>query len=105
MAKLKKVDQQLAAIQLIKTKGISAGGADLTGYINKKVYNNQKQLEEIPFYSSVNILEQSQIYGDKSLVKYTSNDPILQQQVALVNVQSEINTLRSEIYALKESLK
>jgi hypothetical protein len=105
MSKLKRVDQQLAAIQFIKTQGITTGGADLTGYINKKVYNNQKQLEEIPFYSSVNILEQSQIYGDKSLVKYTSNDPILQQQVALVNVQSEINTLRSEIYALKESLK
>ncbi|MAH73578.1 MAG: hypothetical protein CMK29_05715 [Porticoccaceae bacterium] len=105
MSKLKRVDQQLAAIQLIKTQGITTGGADLTGYINKKVYTNQKQLEEISFYSSVNIIEQSQIYGDKSLVKYTSNDPILQQQVALVNVQSEINTLRSEIYALKESLK
>ena len=105
MAKLKKVDQQLAAIQLIKTKGISAAGADISGYINKKVYTNQNQLTEIPFYSTVNILEQSQIYGDKSLVNYTSNDPILQQQVALVNVQSEINTLRSEIYALKESIK
>tara|TARA_B100001094_G_scaffold331540_1_gene400237 strand:- start:638 stop:2422 length:1785 start_codon:yes stop_codon:yes gene_type:complete len=105
MSKLKRVDQQLAAIQFIKTQGITSGGADLTGYINKKVYSNQKQLEEISFYSSVNIIEQSQIYGDKSLVKYTSNDPILQQQVALVNVQSEINTLRSEIYALKESIK
>ena len=105
LSKLKKVDQQLAAIQFIKTQGISSGGADISGYINKKVYNNQKQLEEIPFYSNQNWLEQSQIYGDKSLVKYTSNDPILQQQVALVNVQSEINTLRSEIYALKESIK
>ena len=105
MSKLKRVDQQLVAIQLIKTQGINSGGADLTGYINKRVYTNQKQLEEISFYSSVNIIEQSQIYGDKSLVKYTSNDPILQQQVALVNVQSEINTLRSEIYALKESIK
>ena len=47
MPPLKRVDQQLAAIQFIKTQGITSGGADLTGYINKKVYSNQKQLEEI----------------------------------------------------------
>ena len=58
LSKLKKVDQQLAAIQFIKTQGISSGGADISGYINKKVYNNQKQLEVQLIDSALKILFQ-----------------------------------------------
>jgi hypothetical protein len=102
ISKLKDVDKKLQAIQYITTKGITAGEADISGYINKRVYNTQQQIPDAPFYSNLNILEQQQIYSDVSLTQYTSNDLIGKQQNALLDVEQEINRIQSELYALKQ---
>ena len=102
LSKLKDVDKKLQAVQYLTTKGITAGQADISGYINKRVYLNQKQIPEISFYSNVNILEQQQIYNNVSLEQYTSNDLIGKKQKQLFDVQEDINRIKAEIYALKQ---
>ena len=102
IAKLKDVDKKLQAVQYLTTQGITAGQADISGYINKRVYLNQKQIPEISFYSNVNILEQQQIYNNVSLEQYTSNDLIGKKQKQLFDVQEDINRIKAEIYALKQ---
>ena len=102
LKKLKSIDKKLQAVQFITTQGITAGQADISGYINKRVYTNQKQIPDVPFYSDLNILEQQQIYADVSLQQYTSNDLIGKKQKQLFNVQEEINRIQAELYALKE---
>ena len=102
LAKLKQVDQKLQAVQYITTQGIKSGEADISGYINKRVYNTQQQIPDAPFYSNLNILEQQQIYSDVSLTQYTSNDLIGKQQNALLDVEQEVNRIQSELYALKQ---
>ena len=102
LSKLKDVDKKLQAVQYLTTKGITAGQADISGYINKRVYLNQKQIPEISFYSNVNILEQQQIYNNVSLEQYTSNDLIGKKQKQLFDVQEDINRIKAELYALKQ---
>src|SRR6056300_718580 len=102
LKKLKSIDKKLQAVQFITTQGITAGQADISGYINKRVYTNQKQIPDVPFYSDLNILEQQQIYADVSLQQYTSNDLIGKKQKQLFDVQEEINRIQAELYALKE---
>src|SRR5210317_953964 len=102
LKKLKSIDKKLQAVQFITTQGITAGQADISGYINKRVYTNQKQIPDVPFYSDLNILEQQQIYADVSLQQYTSNDLIGKKQKQLYDVQEEINRIQAELYALKE---
>ena len=102
LRKLKSVDKKLQAVQYLTTQGMTAGQADISGYINKRVYTNQKQITEIPFYSNVNILEQQQIYNNVSLQQYTSNDLIGKKQKQLFDVQEDINRIKAEIYALKQ---
>src|SRR5210317_713729 len=102
LKKLKSIDKKLQAVQFITTQGITAGQADISGYINKRVYTNQKQIPDVPFYSDLNILEQQQIYADVSLQQYTSNDLIGKKQKQLFDVQEEINRIQAELYALKQ---
>ena len=102
LKKLKSIDKKLQAVQFITTQGITAGQADISGYINKRVYTNQKQIPDVPFYSDLNILEQQQIYADVSLQQYTSNDLIGKKQKQLFDVQEEINRIQAELYALRE---
>src|SRR6056300_831354 len=102
LKKLKSVDKKLQAVQFITTQGITAGQADISGYINKRVYTNQKQIPDVPFYSDLNILEKQQIYADVSLQQYTSNDLIGKKQSQLFDVQEEINRIQAELYALKQ---
>ena len=47
LSKLKRVDQKLQAIQMVTSQGITAGEADISGYINKRIYTNQVQLTPI----------------------------------------------------------
>src|SRR6056300_1011272 len=102
LKKLKSIDKKLQAVQFITTQGITAGQADISGYINKRVYTNQKQIPDVPFYSDLNILEQQQIYADVSLQQYTSNDLIGKKQKQLLDVQEKINRIQAELYALRE---
>src|SRR5210317_2485084 len=102
LAKLKKVDQKLQAVQYITTQGIKSGEADISGYINKRIYGNQNLYSNVPFYENLNILEQQQIYADVSLQQYTSNDLIGKKQKQLFDVQEEINRIQAELYALKQ---
>jgi len=102
LKKLKSIDKKLQAVQFITTQGITAGQADISGYINKRVYTNQKQIPDVPFYSDLNILEQQQIYADVSLQQYTSNDLIGKKQKQLFDVQEKINRIQAELYALRE---
>src|SRR5210317_2214839 len=105
LAKLKKVDQKLQAVQFITTQGIKSGEADISGYINKRIYSNNQKLNDPladDFLQKINILEQQQIYADASLVAYESNDPIAVKQRLTVEVEQEINRIQAELYALKQ---
>src|SRR6056300_96890 len=105
LAKLKKVDQKLQAVQFITTQGIKSGEADISGYINKRIYGSNQKLNDPladDFLQKINILEQQQIYADASLVAYESNDPIAVKQRLTVEIESEISRIQAELYALKQ---
>ena len=102
LSKLKRVDQKLQAIQLVTSKGITAGEADISSYINKRIYTNQVQLPDADFYNSINILAQQQIYKDASLDAYSVNDPIAVKQRLLKEIEFEKNKLLYEINSLKK---
>ena len=104
LAKLKRVDQKLQAIQLVTSKGITSGEADLSGYINKRIYTNQVALNGVPnpdFFQNLNILEQQQIYKDANLAAYVSNDPIAVKQTLLQEINVDKQRLLLEIRKLK----
>ena len=104
LAKLKRVDQKLQAIQMVTSKGITAGEADLSGYINKRIYTNQVALNGVPnpdFFQNLNILEQQQIYKDANLAAYVSNDPIAVKQTLLQEINVDKQRLLLEIRKLK----
>src|SRR5210317_522879 len=102
LAKLKKVDQKLQAVQYITTQGIKSGEADISGYINKRIYDNQNLYNNVTFYENLNILEQQQIYNEVNLETYTSNDPIAVKKRREVEIELEINRIKSELFALKQ---
>jgi len=104
LAKLKRVDQKLQAIQMVTSKGITSGEADITGYINKRIYTKQVALNGVPnpdFFQNLNILEQQQIYEDANLAAYVSNDPIAVKQQLLEEINVDKQRLLLEIKALK----
>lgn len=100
-AKLKRVDQQLAATSYILSKSISEMAPDLTSYKNKKLNGGSMPDGNLELLQTINILEQQQIYKEASLNAYISNDPIAVQMNALARVSTRINTLQAEIAALK----
>ena len=100
-AKLKRVDQQLAATSFILSKGMNELAPDLTAYKNKKLDGGSIPDGNLEFLQTINILEQQQIYKEASLNAYISNDPIAVQMNALARVSTRINTLQAEIAALK----
>ena len=105
LSKLKRVDQKLQAIQMVTSQGITSGEADLSGYINKRIYKNQVALNGVPdpeFFQNLNILEQQQIYKDANLAAYTNNDPIAVKQEILQEIKVEKNRLLLEIKMLKK---
>ena len=102
LSKIKEVDKKLQAVQYITTQGIKSGEADISNYINKRIYGNQNLYSSVPFYENLNILEQQQIYKDASLVAYISNDPIAVKQRLTVEIESEISRIQAELYALKQ---
>ena len=105
LSKLKRVDQKLQAIQMVTSQGITSGEADLSGYINKRIYKNQVALNGVPepeFFQNLNILEQQQIYKDANLAAYTNNDPIAVKQEILQEIKVNKNRLLLEIKMLKE---
>ena len=102
LAKLKSVDKKLQAVQFLTTKGLTAGQADVSSYINKRIYSNQNLYDNIPFYNNLNILEQQQIYKEANLNAYTSNDVIAVKQRQMVDIQSDISRIQAELYALKQ---
>ena len=104
LAKLKRVDQKLQAIQMVTSQGITAGEADLSGYINKRIYTKQVALNGVPnpdFFQNLNILEQQQIYKDANLAAYVSNDPIAVKQKLLQEINVDKQRLLLELKALK----
>ena len=104
LSKLKRVDQKLQAIQMVTSKGITSGEADLSGYINKRIYTKQVALNGVPnpdFFQNLNILEQQQIYEDANLAAYVSNDPIAVKQQLLEEINVDKQRLLLEIKALK----
>ena len=100
-AKLKRVDQQLAATSFILSKGMNELAPDLTAYKSKKLDGGSIPDGNLEFLQTINILEQQQIYKEASLNAYISNDPIAVQMNALARVSTRINTLQAEIAALK----
>ncbi len=104
LSKLKRVDQKLQAIQMVTSQGITAGEADLSGYINKRIYTKQVALNGVPnpdFFQNLNILEQQQIYKDANLAAYVSNDPIAVKQQLLEEINVDKQRLLLELKALK----
>ena len=104
LSKLKRVDQKLQAIQMVTSKGITAGEADLSGYINKRIYTKQVALNGVPnpdFFQNLNILEQQQIYKDANLAAYVSNDPIAVKKQLLEEINVDKQRLLLELKALK----
>ena len=102
LSKIKEVDKKLQAVQYITTQGIKSGEADISNYINKRIYGNQNLYSSVPFYENLNILEQQQIYKDVSLNTYVSNDPIAVKQRLTAEIESEISRIQAELYALKQ---
>jgi len=102
LSKLKRIDQQLEAIQMVTSKGITADGADISGYINKRIYSKQLTLPDAKFYDSINILEQQQIYKDANLDAYVTNDPIAVQKRQLILIEIDKQRLLNEIQTLKK---
>jgi len=89
---------------MVTSQGITAGEADLSGYINKRIYTNQVALKGVPnpdFFQNLNILEQQQIYKDANLAAYVSNDPIAVKQQLLEEINVDKQRLLLEIKALK----
>ena len=108
LSKLKRVDQKLQAIQLVTSQGITSGEADISGYINKRIYTNQVALKGVPdpeFFQNLNILEQQQIYKDANLAAYTNNDPIAVKQEILQDIKVDKERLLLEIKLLNEKAK
>ena len=104
LSKLKRVDQKLQAIQMVTSKGITSGEADISGYINKRIYTKQVALNGVPnpdFFQNLNILEQQQIYKDANLAAYVSNDPIAVKQKLLQEINVDKQRLLLELKALK----
>ena len=104
LSKLKRVDQKLQAIQMVTSQGITSGEADLSGYINKRIYTKQLALKGVPnpdFFQNLNILEQQQIYKDANLAAYVSNDPIAVKQTLLQEINVDKQRLLLEIRKLK----
>ena len=104
LSKLKRVDQKLQAIQMVTSKGITSGEADISGYINKRIYTKQVALNGVPnpdFFQNLNILEQQQIYEDANLAAYVSNDPIAVKQKLLQEINVDKQRLLLELKALK----
>ena len=105
LKKLKSVDKKLQAVQFITTQGIKSGEADISGYINKRIYGSNQKLNDPladDFLQRINILEQQQIYKDASLAAYENNDPIAVKQRLTVEIELEINRIQAELYALKQ---
>ena len=102
IAKLNDVDKKLQAVQYITTKGITAGEANVSSYINKRIYSNQNLYDNVPFYKDLNILEQKEIYKEANLNAYTSKDVIAVQQRQMVDIESDISRIQAELYALKQ---
>jgi len=105
LSKIKEVDKKLQAIQYITTQGIKSGEADISNYINRRIYGNVNKLIDPladDFFQKINILEQQQIYKDVSLRSYESNDPIAVKQRLTVEIESEISRIQAELYALKQ---
>ena len=102
IAKLNDVNKKLQAVQYITTKGITAGEADVSSYINKRIYSNQNLYDNVPFYKDLNILEQKEIYKEANLNAYTSKDVIAVQQRQMVDIESDISRIQAELYALKQ---
>jgi len=105
LSKIKEVDKKLQAVQYITTQGIKSGEADISNYINRRIYGNVNKLIDPladDFFQKINILEQQQIYKDVSLRSYESNDPIAVKQRLTVEIESEISRIQAELYALKQ---
>jgi hypothetical protein len=89
---------------MVTSQGITSGEADLSGYINKRIYTNQVALKGVPnpdFFQNLNILEQQQIYEDANLAAYVSNDPIAVKQKLLQEINVDKQRLLLELRALK----
>ena len=100
-AKIKRVDQQIAATSFIISKALNQMAPDLSSYKNKSLNGGNMPDGNIELFQTLNILQQQQIYKDASLAAYSNNDPIAVHRSKLITVQSKINTLQAEISALK----
>jgi len=100
-AKIKRVDQQIAATSYIISKALNQMAPDLSSYQTKSLNGGNMPDGNLELFQTINILQQQQIYKDASLAAYSNNDPIAVHKSALIAVESKINTLRAEISALK----
>ena len=100
-AKIKRVDQQIAATSFIISKALNQMAPDLSSYKNKSLNGGNMPDGNLELFQTLNILQQQQIYKDASLAAYSNNDPIAVHRSNLITVQSKINTLQAEISALK----
>ena len=100
-AKIKRVDQQIAATSFIISKALNQMAPDLSSYKNKSLNGGNMPDGNLELFQTLNILQQQQIYKDASLAAYSNNDPIAVHRSKLITVQSKINTLQAEISALK----
>ena len=90
---------------MVTSQGITSGEADLSGYINKRIYTNQVALKGVPnpdFFQNLNILEQQQIYKDANLAAYVSNIQLRVKQKLLQEINVDKQRLLLEIKMLKE---
>jgi hypothetical protein len=101
---LKTVDEKTKAIQEIKLDGIKSGAPNLAVYENRSFYE-PKYYNGIPnpdFYLQADI-SQKAVYTNVNLDAYVSKDPIGKQQLAMAQIQDEINDIIIQLEELKRN--
>lgn len=101
---LKSIDEKTKAIQEIKLEGLKAGAPNLSAYENRAFYE-PKYYNGVPnpdFYTQADI-SQKAVYTNMNLNAYISKDPIAKQQIAMAEIQDEMNEIIMQLEELKRN--
>ena len=99
---LKSIGDKTKAIQEIKLDGIKAGAPNLAIYENRAFYE-PKYYNGVPnpdFYLQADIAQKA-VYTNVNLDAYVSKDPIAKQQIAMQQIQDEMNDIIIQLEELK----
>jgi len=99
---LKSIEDKTKAIQEIKLDAIKSGAPNLAVYENRSFYE-PKYYNGVPnpdFYLQADI-SQRPVYANVTLEAYVGKDPIAKQQIAMQQIQDEMNDIIIQLEELK----